>query len=81
MKAKVVSSQERNKSYYDNRKGVKDVSVEEGDWVVVRKCGVVKKGDSKFGEPQKMVKVMNSVAKLDDGKEWSVGNLCKVDMT
>ncbi|KAJ1165659.1 hypothetical protein NDU88_006076 [Pleurodeles waltl] len=81
MKAKVVSSQERNKSYYDNRKWVKNVCVEEGDWVVVRKCGFVKKGDSKFGEPQKVVKVMISVAKLNDGKEWSVGNLCKVNVT
>ncbi|KAJ1114453.1 hypothetical protein NDU88_002690 [Pleurodeles waltl] len=79
MKARVMGSQERNKLRYDNRKEVKNINVKRGDWVVVKKCGVVRKGKSKFCEPQKVAKVINSVVKLDDGKEWSVGNLCKVN--
>ncbi|KAJ1100013.1 hypothetical protein NDU88_005103 [Pleurodeles waltl] len=46
MKVRVMNSQERIKIRYDNRKGVKNVSVEKGDWVGVKKSGIVKKGDS-----------------------------------
>ncbi|KAJ1113121.1 hypothetical protein NDU88_001376 [Pleurodeles waltl] len=34
IKVRVMDSQERNKICYDNRRGVKNISVEKGDWVV-----------------------------------------------
>ncbi|KAJ1195040.1 hypothetical protein NDU88_004323 [Pleurodeles waltl] len=77
LKARAVYFQRKNKMNYDKRKSVKNANVESGDLVALRKVGIIKKGESKFYEPQKVVSVKNSVVKLEDGREWRVGNLCK----
>ncbi|KAJ1162841.1 hypothetical protein NDU88_003306 [Pleurodeles waltl] len=44
MKVRALGFQKRNKLSYDTRKRVKNIGVKVGDWMAVKRFGIVKKG-------------------------------------
>ncbi|KAJ1213596.1 hypothetical protein NDU88_001230 [Pleurodeles waltl] len=63
----IKSSQEKNKKYFNNKYGTKEAHLNVGDWVRVKSVRKVAKGESKFGEPIRIKKVMRNTVILDDG--------------
>ncbi|KAJ1194482.1 hypothetical protein NDU88_003770 [Pleurodeles waltl] len=54
---RVRGKQEKSKDYFDRVKSVKDLEVESGDWVLVKKPMKINKGDSKFSQTVKVEKI------------------------
>ncbi|KAJ1138503.1 hypothetical protein NDU88_004886 [Pleurodeles waltl] len=63
----IKNSQEKNKEYFNNKYGTKEAHLNVGDWVRVKSVRKVAKGESKFGEPIRIKKVMRNTVILDDG--------------
>ncbi|KAJ1143888.1 hypothetical protein NDU88_010190 [Pleurodeles waltl] len=53
---RVRGKQEKSKDYFDRVKSVKDLEVEPGDWVLVKKPMKNNKGDSKFSHRSRLRK-------------------------
>lgn len=63
--------------HYNAKKGVKSVDLREDDWVVIKRGGIVLKGDSTFSQPIQVKSRKRDVVILSDGSAWSSGNICK----
>lgn len=77
-KSCIKSSQEKDKVYLDARNKVKEVDLKEGQWVRVKSGRKVIKGESCFGDPRKIIKVMKNTVKLDDGSIYHMSRLAIV---
>ena len=70
--------QNKYKHYYDTKHNVKNINLQVGDWVRVRKPGFITKGRKVYSDP---VQVKNKLSRhtyvLSDGKSWNISKLVK----
>ena len=78
LRQRVQRKQAESKEYFDKRKGVEQREFQIGDWVRIKKPGIVQKGFSKFTEPiQISRKIAPNTYETSDGKQWNVERLAK----
>ena len=74
----VAARQQSYKKYCDDKRSVKMTNLDVGDWVKVKKPGIVPKGYSKYSEPMQIIrKLSERTFQTEDGKNWNVSRLCK----
>ncbi|KAJ1157139.1 hypothetical protein NDU88_009854 [Pleurodeles waltl] len=78
IKANVESKQFTKKRYFDNKKGVKESLVAEGDWVVIKLPMFVKKGNAKFSEPVCVERVLGNAVRVQGNKWWNKSKVVKL---
>lgn len=64
-----------SKKYYDSRHACKQVNIQVGDKVRVKRNDFVRKGQSHFSQPMVVKKVFCNSALLSDGKTWHFSSL------
>ncbi|XP_041360993.1 uncharacterized protein K02A2.6-like [Gigantopelta aegis] len=70
---RVAAKQAKSKAYADKRKGTKARFFKPGDYVRIRKPWHVKKGESKFTAPIKIVSQISPFTyKMENGSNWNV---------
>lgn len=70
-------AQEIYTNHFNKRRSVKKTSLEEGEWVRIRKAQLQRKGESRYSEPLQVKEVYNRSAMLSDGKVWSQDRMAK----
>ena len=74
----VHSKQAKYKAYHDKKQGVKLPDIKSGDFVKIRNPRHVDKGEMRYGQPQKVISIKGLCIILENGKNWNVQCLAKV---
>ncbi|KAJ1202218.1 hypothetical protein NDU88_006019 [Pleurodeles waltl] len=78
IKANVESKQFTQKRYFDNKKGVKESLIAEGDCVVIKLPTFVKKGNAKFSDPVCVERVLGNAVRVQGNKWWNKSKVVKL---
>jgi hypothetical protein len=79
---RVKVKQSQYKKYGDRKKNVKVVDFQVGDWVRVKKPGLLMKGDRRYSDPIQIARKLSSNTYVtSDSKTWNVSKLIKARRT
>ena len=78
---RVLTKQQRYKTYHDRKPGVKSIDVKIGDHVRVKNPRHVGKGQLKFSQPMEVVKVNGTCVTLKGGRKWNMSRIVKCTTT
>ncbi len=80
VRERVVTKQKSSKKYYD--RNIKEVQLNVGDWVRVKKPGFVVKGDRKYSDPILISrKISPRTYVTSDSRKWNISKLIKARPT
>lgn len=78
VRGRVLEKQLKYKKYGDKKNNVKVVEFQIGDWVRVKKPGLVVKGDRKYSDPIQIVEKISPYTYVtSDSRRWNVSKLVK----
>lgn len=77
VKENILSHQEKYKKYTDEKCRARKINLKVGDLVKVKLPFKVRKGQSKFSKPFKVITLGNNSVKLSDGKVWHLSRIVK----
>ncbi len=78
----VHSKQRKYKQYADKKRSVKVFEFNVGDWVRIKKPGIIVKGDTSYSKPVRIAKkVSRRTYQTEDGKRWNINKLVKARLT
>lgn len=72
VKHNLETMHEKSKVHYDTLHGVKDVHINVGDWVRIKKQTRVPKGQDQFETTQQVTEVLRNAVRLKDGRVWNL---------
>ena len=75
---KVHSNQMKYKAYADKKRNAKEFEFNVGDWVRIKKPGIIVKGDRKYTRPVQITKKISSrTYETRDRRRWNINKLIK----